>query len=350
MKETKNRKAINGNVIESKAQKPSEGTLFDDVLRTIQERYPRLLVPLINEIFHTDYPKDTPVTRLAEGYQKIVSKVVADSCSVSGSHVYHLECQSTRDGAMMLRMVEYDFWIGLSGARKENGEYVLRFPRSCIIYLRGEGNKLSKESMKIEFQDGVFVKFRVPTVHVKEYGLDEIFEKGLLIYLPYYVMRYEKSLEQIEKDEERKHAMKKEYERIMECLSLELADDPVLLQDMIRLMRRVWDYVLRRNDELKEEVGRVMGGRVLDLPSDKLREEFARGVNEGISRGISQGLSQGEYLTLISLVQRKIKKGKNLKEIAEDLDMDAGELQFFYDQICVMGVDCEPGEILKKNH
>ena len=28
-------------------------TIFDDVLRTIQERRPKLLIPLVNEVCHT---------------------------------------------------------------------------------------------------------------------------------------------------------------------------------------------------------------------------------------------------------------------------------------------------------
>ena len=54
-------------------------TIFDDVLRTIQERRPKLLIPLVNEVFHTAYPENMKVTRLPEEYQKVVSKVVADS-------------------------------------------------------------------------------------------------------------------------------------------------------------------------------------------------------------------------------------------------------------------------------
>lgn len=30
-------------------------TIFDDILRTIQERRPKLLIPLVNEVFHTSY-------------------------------------------------------------------------------------------------------------------------------------------------------------------------------------------------------------------------------------------------------------------------------------------------------
>lgn len=56
-------------------------TIFDDVLRTIQERLPKLLIPLVNEVFGTTYSNDTEVTRLPEEYQKLLSKVVADSCN-----------------------------------------------------------------------------------------------------------------------------------------------------------------------------------------------------------------------------------------------------------------------------
>ena len=50
-------------------------TIYDDVFRTIQERHPKLLIPLINEVFHTEYADYEPVTRLPEEYQKVVSKV-----------------------------------------------------------------------------------------------------------------------------------------------------------------------------------------------------------------------------------------------------------------------------------
>lgn len=74
----------------------SNSTIFDDVLRTIQERLP-------------------------EEYQEVLSKVVADSCNKIADVVYRVECQSKKDGSMILRMVEYDFMIALSDSirRKE---------------------------------------------------------------------------------------------------------------------------------------------------------------------------------------------------------------------------------------
>ena len=92
----------------------SDSTIFDDVFRTIQERMPKLLIPLVNEVFGTDYSEETEVLRLPEEYQKVISKVVADSCSKLGEQVYHFECQSKADGGMILRMIEYDFMLALA--------------------------------------------------------------------------------------------------------------------------------------------------------------------------------------------------------------------------------------------
>ena len=72
----------------------------------------------------------------------------------------------------------------------------------------------------------------------------------------------------------------------------------------------------RKNSELKEEVGKVMGGRVMALPSDKLREEYAKGISQGISQGISKGAAQ----TLISNVENARRNtGQALCEVCKML-------------------------------
>ena len=36
-------------------------TIFDDVFQTMLEKMPELIVPVINEIFGTEYPMDIPL-------------------------------------------------------------------------------------------------------------------------------------------------------------------------------------------------------------------------------------------------------------------------------------------------
>lgn len=178
----------------------SNSTIFDDVLRTIQERMPKLLIPLVNEVFGTSYAMDTEVICLPEGYQKLVSKVVADSCSKLGEQIYHFECQSTKDGGMILRMVEYDFMIAMAEYISSGETRKLKFPKSCIIYLRTSKNTLSEEQLEVEFADG-------QTEYVK------------IIQKLQEILQYSEETE---------------------------------FRDLLQLMRRITDYLLRKEPELRK--------------------------------------------------------------------------------------------------
>ena len=262
-------------------------TIFDDVLRTIQERRPKLLIPLVNEVFHTAYPENMKVTRLPEEYQKVVSKVVADSCNKIMEQIYHFECQSTSDGNMILRMVEYDFMIALTESRNQLDKRKIKFPRACIIYLRATKNTLTEEQIEIEMADGQIITYRVPTIRLRDYSIDEIFEKNLLILLPYYIINYEKELSKVAEEKERKENLLSEFIAIISRLEKATKEDEGLFLDIVKMMQRVMRYLLREEPEMKERMGDVMGGKVLSLPSDKLRKERSIGISQGISQTIS---------------------------------------------------------------
>ena len=44
----------------------NNNTIFDDVFRTMVEKMTYLLVPLINEVFHTSYPEDVKIVHLLQ--------------------------------------------------------------------------------------------------------------------------------------------------------------------------------------------------------------------------------------------------------------------------------------------
>ncbi len=41
----------------------ANSTIFDDVFRTMLEKMPLLIIPLINEVFGTDYPGDISIVQ-----------------------------------------------------------------------------------------------------------------------------------------------------------------------------------------------------------------------------------------------------------------------------------------------
>ena len=93
-------------------------TIFDDVFRTMIEKMPYLAVPLINEVFHTSYPEDVKITQLRNEHQQEDGEIITDSCLLIGKKMYHIECQSTDDTTMVIRMIEYDLAIGIEHAEK----------------------------------------------------------------------------------------------------------------------------------------------------------------------------------------------------------------------------------------
>ena len=65
-------------------------TIFDDVFRTIAQKMPQLLIPLINEVFHTSYSEKEPFEQLRNEHYEKFGTVVTDSIIRIGSHIYHL--------------------------------------------------------------------------------------------------------------------------------------------------------------------------------------------------------------------------------------------------------------------
>ena len=297
-----------------------KNTVFDDVFRTMVQKMPQLLIPLVNEVFHTDYKKEEELLQLRNEYEEKLGKIVSDSIVAIGNKTYHIECQSVDDTTMTVRMVEYDFAIALEGARKNGRIYEVDFPNSCVLYLRCSKATPERLEVKVNFPNGDSFVYESKVIKVQNYTSDEILEKKLLILLPYYIMRYEKDLKEIGKDEERQSSLLKEYEKIRGYLEEEfLKKNPsILYMDLVKLIVKISDYVLRKEKKLREGVGDIMGGKVLELESERLIrigkvqgriEGKAEGKVEGKVEGKAEGKIEGENL-LGNLIMKLLGEGR----------------------------------------
>ena len=201
----------------------SNNTIFDDVFRTMIEKMPELVIPLINEVFGTNYPADIPIIQQRNEHQTEDGEIITDSNLCIGNLIYHIECQSTFDSTMIIRMVQYDFSIAMDHAEKRDGKYYMEFPQSCVLYLRGKGEPDFLEMVMV-MPDGRKMEYQVPVVHVQAYTKDELFQKKLIFLLPFYIMRYEKNRDQAETDPVFLEGILKEYADIEEYLEEELLD------------------------------------------------------------------------------------------------------------------------------
>ena len=274
-------------------------TIYDDVFRTIVYKMPYLVVPLINEAFGTDYPGDVKIERLQnESFDtEAGNERITDTYLKIGGHVYHIECQSSEDGGMVLRMIEYDFRIALERAQEEDDFFTLRFPKSFVLYLRGNRAKTGHSSKqndkkelkaKVIFPNGAEFMYSVPRINASDYDTDDIFTKRLLMLLPFYIMRCEKEFGKIEQDEKELKKLLNEYQKIAEKLYnvLEGAERSGVYSDLIHYINMIADHLLISHEHIRKEVGRVMGGKILELESERLiRIGKEQGIEQGIERG-----------------------------------------------------------------
>ena len=285
----------------------SYGTPFDDVFRTLLEKCSKLIIPVINEVFMTDYSMDEDVTLLSNEHfvydaDSKDRKRITDSCIMIRRKMYHIECESNPDSSIEIRMIEYDFHIALSQAECGIYEHVLTFPESAVLLLRHTKNTPDRLNIKIVLPDKSEAMYSIPTVKVQNYTKEELFNKELLFFIPYYILKFEKELDEINKEDERLQWLRSEYGDIYERLrrlDLHKRVGPNYLYDLVRLTTKLTEYVARNAENVKKEVV-VMGGQVIDTGSDTILE-----------MGISQGKAQSVY----ELLQCKGEVSDELREI-----------------------------------
>lgn len=284
-------------------------TIFDDVFRTMLEKMPRLVIPVINEVFHTSYSEDEKINQYRNEHHTKSGEIITDSYLGIGDKLYHLECESSSRGNMGIRMIEYDFAAALEGAALAEDMFEINFPHSCVLYLRHNQNTPDYLKVKINMPDGQHVIYSIPTVKLQEYTKDDIFKKRLLFFLPFYIMRYEKEVAAIGADPEKTDSLVQEFESIARELKRELSSDEEmdLYTRLEELMERVADYILDSEGNLKERIGDIMGGKVLELETDKIlelgrKQGIEQGIEQGLERGLEQGIEQEKYKTIKNIL------------------------------------------------
>ncbi len=109
----------------------------------------------------------------------------------------------------------------------------MEFPRSCTLYLRDTKNTPDELHIKVRFGNGTIdgqesIVYTTPVIKVKRYTKDEIFQKKLLLFLPFYIMRYENSFRKMQEDPKLMEQFLSEYEDIRTALEKECTKEKKL--------------------------------------------------------------------------------------------------------------------------
>ena len=265
--------------------------IFDNAFRTLCERNPRLLIPIVNECFEKNYSFDEKIDLLSGEHHIMpnaenedTKEIITDSCIRVCDKLYHIECQSNDDGTMVLRMVEYDFFIALEHAEKsEDGIYEMHFPSSSVLYLRHSDKTPDNQLMRIVFPNGKSVDYEVPIVKVQDISCEKIIKKNLYFLFPYYILRYEHL-----KTDDEFQKMIKEYDTLHLAMSEAYSNGFLSDYDMSNISeyaKEIIAYVAEKNQMVKKGAESIMGGIVLETYADKC-----------IAEGRAEGRAEGESL------------------------------------------------------
>ncbi len=304
------------------------GNIYDGAFRTILNDCRKLIIPVINEIFKEHYTGEEEIRffpnehfldqqdaadkeRITDTNFQIIGKIVKK---------YHLECESSLpDGKITVRLFEYDAQIALDEGEFTEETLTVTFPNTAVMYLRAY--KKTPDKMKyVIVTPGGTVQYDVPIMKVQSYSLDEIFEKRLLMLIPFYIFSHEKSFLEYNNNEQKLEELKAEYRIILERLD-DLEKQGIIgafdKRTIIELSSDVIREIARKYENVQKGIGAMMRGPLIQTEARTI-------LNRGISQGISQGISETKKETAL----RMLKMGKlTVEEIAEYSALSVAEVE-----------------------
>lgn len=290
-------------------------TIFDDTFRTLIEKMPTLVIPFVNEVFGSKHPENAQVIRLDSTNFCTNNKIISDARLRIENKIYHIECQSKGHKEMVIRMFEYDVACALDQLRLIEDVQELKFPQSCVLYLRNTGPE--KLKLRINFGNGTSILYTVPCVYEQNFSKEEIFRKNLLLLLPFYALRFEDKLKHNELFTEDFY---NEILYISDALNgLSKANKETgMYEDLANLFLKISDYVFRNKKDIQKKVGGIMKGQVLELYSEKMKRE-------GFERGRAEGKAEGKAESAIKFIKSALKT-LSPEEVSKTLDVSLEEV------------------------
>ena len=294
-------------------------TPYDDVYRTLLNDCPTLIIPVVNEIFKENYKGNERVElsqnelffQQADGTEaeRITDSSFVITTERNEQKRYHIECQSTPDGSMVIRMFEYDALIAVRNGEQTKEGFVVRFPKSAVLYLRHTKTTPNKLTIRLETPGGI-LSYDVPVLKVKMYGIEELFQKQLFFLIPFYIFSYEKQFESIVNNSEKLNSLLKEYSTIRKRLD-SLCEKGLMneytKQTIVAMTENVVNSLARKYEEIREGVKNCMGGKILEYEAkDILNKGKKEGFLIGHTEGRTEGIEEKTKIIILNMLKRNM--------------------------------------------
>ena len=151
--------------------------------------------------------------------------------------------------------------------KHKSGIFEIEFPQSCVLYIRNHRKRSLPDYHEaiVKFADGQQIVYRVPILT--------------------------------------------DYQKISSALEQCMDDKKSTLYiDLITLIEKIADHIIpKENEKVRERLGDLMGGKILQLESERLRE-----------LGEAKGRAEGRRAERIEAIQNMIKYDVSKEKILQD--------------------------------
>lgn len=276
--------------------------IYDGAFRTILNDCRQMIIPVINEIFKEDYTGNEKI-EFHPNEHFMDQQDAADQERITDTNFiiygkkkkkYHLECESSLpDGRMTIRLFEYDAQIALDEGEVINEILTVTFPNTAVLYLRNYKKTPDKMRYVIKTPGGT-LEYDVPIMKVQEYTLEDIFSKGLLLLIPFYIFSHEKKFKVYNSNEQRLAELIAEYRSILERLD-KLEQEGIIgafdKRTIIEISGDVIREIAQKYENVQKGIGGMMSGALLETEA---RTILNRGKDEAKKETALRMLQDGE--------------------------------------------------------
>ena len=123
---------------------------------------------------------------------------------------------------------------------------------------------------------GGTVKYDIPIMKVQKYSLDDIFDKHLLMLIPFYIFSHENSFPEYNSNEQKLEKLKAEYQVILERLD-GLEQQGVIgafdKRTIIELSGDMIKEIAQKYENVQKGVGDMMSGALIETSARRLKNE-----------------------------------------------------------------------------
>ncbi len=289
----------------------NSNTPYDDAFRTLLTDCSRLIIPIVNVMFGDNYTLDEIVSLfqneffITEGGEE---KRITDSNFRIGNrskYRYHIECQSSSDGTIIVRIFEYATQIAISTAISDGKSTRFDLPKSGILYLRSNSNT-KEHTIIVNAPNGKSLSYTVPVIRIADYSLEQLLDEGLWFLIPFYFFNY--NLDEMDNSDDMINEMVEKYTKLWHKLDeyVEVGKITEFEKSAIKAMcDKVAEALSLKHANVQKGVMRVMGGQVLDYEAKRIYREATEKTKkddalEAVQNMISFGVSKEKILTKYS--------------------------------------------------